>query len=155
MVGPQLYAWPGYTCGPGAWSGQVVDMTLSRAAPSDLARGRATPGVVGPGAWSDLASGQLSRRVTTRSTRGVDSSDRESKPMELRVDDPDKGPVDAAVDEAALDSLTGVADSLDSLQVTAFGAPPAYTTSTGVDTGAMPQATMDQAAWAPGRPQLR
>jgi hypothetical protein len=66
--------------------------------------------------------------------------------MELRVDDPDEGPVDAAVDKAALDSLTGVADSLDSPQVTAFGAPSAYTTSAGVDTGAMPQATMDQAA---------
>jgi hypothetical protein len=52
--------------------------------------------------------------------------------MEPRVDDPDKGPVDAAVDDAVLDSPAGVADSLDMYDF---------------DGGRHAQATMDQAAW--------
>ena len=38
---------------------------------------------------------------------------------------------------------------LDTPRTTAFGTLPASTTSTGVDTGAMPQTTEDQVAWAP------
>lgn len=68
--------------------------------------------------------------------------------MKPRVDDPEVGPDEAAVDEARMmDSPTRAADSLEIPQVTTSWSLPADTISTGVDTGAMPQAMMDQVAW--------
>jgi hypothetical protein len=75
--------------------------------------------------------------------------------MEPLEAEPDGGPEKAAVEEARVThtptSVGSPADRLsepqDTPRTTASGTLPADTTSTGVDTGAMPQTTEDQAAW--------
>jgi hypothetical protein len=67
--------------------------------------------------------------------------------MEIHVENPDESPVRAAVDGSrANESTTRAADSLENPPLTS-GTLPADVISTGVDSGVMPPAMLEQMAW--------
>ena len=92
---------------------------------------------------------------TAEPTRVADSSERSSDPLGYRTATPVRDPQEAAIEDAVVtDSPTRVIDSSerssqpeDSLQMATSWTLPEVTTSTGVDTGALPTTDLEQAAW--------
>ena len=91
-----------------------VDPELNRAAPADPAMERAA----------------LAHRVAR-----ADPASRDTSAMEPQVEDPEKGPGEAAVDVSRVND----SPTRETLQADAI--------STGVDSGVMPPAMLEQMAW--------
>ncbi len=109
---------------------QYMDTELNRAPSADPAMERTA----------------LAASALHRATRAVPAS-RDTSAMKPQVEDPEEGPGEAAIDGSrANDSTTRAADSLKTPPVTSWTLP-IDVTSTGVDSGVMPPAMLEQMAW--------